>query len=97
MKINWKLRLQNKATLTALIFTIIGVVYKILSLLEIVPAIAQGTVEEIAELVIFILCFFGIVIDPTTAGTNDSERAMGYTEPYRTPVEDIDNDKDGGQ
>lgn len=83
MKINWKLRLQNKATLTALIFTLIGVVYKILSLLNIVPAIAQGTVEEIAELIIFILCFFGIVIDPTTEGTSDSVRAMNYTKPFK--------------
>lgn len=83
MKINWKLRLQNKTTLTALVFGLIGIIYKILSLLQIFPPVAQGAVEEIAELIIFVLCMLGIVIDPTTAGASDSKRAMGYSEPYK--------------
>ena len=84
MKINWKLRLQNKTTLTTLIFTVIAIAYKILSMCGVVPAVAQGQVEEIAELVIFVLCLLGIIVDPTTAGTSDSDRAMGYEEPYKT-------------
>lgn len=87
MKINWKLRLQNKTTLTALILGVIEIVYKILNLLNTVPPIAQGDVAEIVELIIFLLTWIGVVVDPTTAGVNDSERAMNYEEPYKTQKE----------
>lgn len=83
MKINWKLRLQNKATFTTIIFTLIAIVYKVLGFCGVIPAIAQGQIEELAELIIFVLCLFGILIDPTTAGTSDSARAMRYEEPYK--------------
>ena len=83
MKINWKLRLQNKTTLTAIILTVIAIIYKILGFCGVIPPIAQGQVEEIAELIIFVLWLLGIVIDPTTAGTSDSSRAMSYTEPFK--------------
>ena len=39
MKINWKLRLQNKTTLLALIGAIVALVYQVLGILEIVPAV----------------------------------------------------------
>ena len=81
MKINWKLRFQNKTTLTTMVFAVIAIVYKILSICGVIPAIAQGEVEEIAEMVIFVLCLFGIVIDPTTNGVSDSDRAMQYKKP----------------
>lgn len=81
MKINWKLRFQNKTTLTTMVFAVIAIVYKILSICGVIPAIAQGEVEEIAEMVIFVLCLFGIVIDPTTTGVSDSDRAMQYKKP----------------
>lgn len=91
MKINWKLRLQNKTTLTTLILAVIAIVYKILGLCGIVPAVAQGQVEEIAEIIIFILFMLGIVVDPTTEGVSDSVRAMNYTEPYKKLEEKEDN------
>lgn len=81
MKINWKLRFQNKSTLTTIVLAVIAIVYKILSLCGVIPPIAQGEVEEIAEMIIFVLCLFGIVIDPTTNGISDSERAMKYEKP----------------
>ena len=82
--INWKLRLQNKTTLTAIILALIAIVYKILDLIGIVPAITQDSVIEVAELIIFLLCLLGIVVDPTTNGIADSERAMNYNKPYIT-------------
>ena len=81
MKINWKLRFQNKSTLTTMVLAVIAIVYKILSVCGVIPAIAQGEVEEIAEMIIFVLCLFGIVIDPTTNGVSDSDRAMSYKKP----------------
>ena len=79
--INWKLRLQNKATLTSLIVLLISFVYTILDLLGIIPKFPQDTVVKIASMFIDILVFVGIIVDPTTQGVEDSLRAMTYTKP----------------
>ena len=76
MKINWNLRFQNKYTVTALITCLITFVYNILETLEIVPAIAEDSIIALAETVVMILVSVGILIDPTTSGTDDSELAM---------------------
>ena len=81
MKINWKLRLQNKATLTALIMAIVALVYQVLGVCGIVPRVSQDQVTTIISMVINILCLLGIVVDPTTAGIGDSNRALTYDEP----------------
>lgn len=83
MKINWKLRLQNKTTLAAIVAAIIALVYQILGLIGVVPAVSQGVVEQTASMVINLLVLLGIVVDPTTAGTSDSAQAMNYTEPRK--------------
>lgn len=81
MRINWRLRLQNKITLTAIIAAIIGVVYTVLSWFGIVPAVEQEALLQCAEAIIAILVLLGVVVDPTTEGANDSEQAMNYEEP----------------
>lgn len=78
---NWKLRLQNKATLTTLILAIVAFVYQMLGLFGVVPAISQNDVINIVGLVINLLVTLGIVVDPTTSGVTDSAQAMTYTEP----------------
>lgn len=83
MKINWKLRLQNKTTLLAIVAAGIALVYQILGLIGVVPAVSQGAVEQTASMVINLLVLLGIVVDPTTAGTSDSEQAMEYSEPRK--------------
>jgi len=84
MKINWKLRLQNKTSLTAIILAIVAIIYKVLGLFGIAPAISQDSIIEVVELVIFLLCLLGIVVDPTTNGVSDSTRAMTYNKPYKS-------------
>ena len=79
---NWKLRLQNKATLTTLILAIVAFVYQMLGLFGVVPAISQNDVINIVGLVINLLVTLGIVVDPTTSGVTDSERALSYDKPY---------------
>ena len=37
MNINWKLRLQNKATLTALVMALVALVYQVLGVCGVVP------------------------------------------------------------
>lgn len=83
MKINWKLRLQNKATLTALIMAIVALVYQVLGVCGVVPRVSQDQVTTIISMVINILCLLGIVVDPTTDGIGDSARAMTYTNPSK--------------
>lgn len=83
MNINWKLRLQNKTTLTALIMALVALVYQMLGVCGVVPRVAQDQVTTIVSMVINILCLLGIVVDPTTAGVGDSTRAMTYNEPRK--------------
>ena len=83
MNINWKLRLQNKTTLTALVLALVVLVYQVLGVCGVVPRVAQDQITTIVSMVINILCLLGIVVDPTTAGVGDSTRAMTYNEPRK--------------
>lgn len=78
---NWKLRLKNKATLTALIAVIVTAVYQIAGLLGFTVPIAQEQVLDGVGLVLTLLATLGILTDPTTEGVGDSEQAMSYEEP----------------
>lgn len=73
-KINWKLRLQNKVTLIALL----GAVFLMAQQfgLEIPKNIQDGV-----NTFVYILVLLGVVTDPTTAGLTDSERALEYYRP----------------
>lgn len=75
-KINWKLRLQNKVTLIALL----GAVFLMAQQfgLEIPQNIQDGV-----NTFVYILVLLGVVTDPTTAGLTDSERALEYYEPNK--------------
>lgn len=83
MKINWKLRFQNRVTLTAIVLAVIALVYQILGICGIVPAVSQETIVQLAGAVINLLVLLGIVVDPTTDGIGDSDRANGYESPYK--------------
>ena len=81
MNINWKLRLQNKTTLTAIIVTVVAIVYKCFDLAGCAIPVPEAEVLEVAELVVLLLGMLGIVVDPTTNGVSDSARAMQYNAP----------------
>jgi len=80
MNINWKLRLKNKTTLTAIVLACIAFVYQILGIIGVVPGISEAAAVEVAGMVINILVLLGIIVDPTTKGISDSERAQEYDE-----------------
>ena len=42
-------------------------------------------VMNIAGQVLTFLGLIGVIVDPTTAGVGDSERALGYEEPWEDP------------
>lgn len=81
MNINWILRLKNKATLTALIAAALAFGYQVAGIFGVVPPVAQDELAQAAMLLVNLLVALGVVVDPTTAGIGDSERAMNYTEP----------------
>lgn len=82
MKVNWKVRFKNKVWLTSFISLIVGFVFNILKMFEIVPAVTENLIMEIVGQFLTFLGLFGVIVDPTTAGMNDSIRAMGYVEPW---------------
>lgn len=81
MKINWKLRLQNKATLLAIISAIVVFVFSILNALGIETDMGQEQVMGIVATFLTILTSLGILVDPTTSGVSDSDRALAYEHP----------------
>ena len=81
MNINWKLRFQNKTTLTAIILALVALVYQVLGLFDVVPKISQDELTTVIGMVINLLCLLGIVVDPTTDGVGDSARALTYDTP----------------
>ncbi|MBQ9709490.1 MAG: phage holin [Clostridia bacterium] len=85
---NWKLRLQNKTTLITLIAAAVSLIYQVLAMFNIVPAITEEAILSVAGVAVNILCLLGIVVDPTTKGIADSERAMGYDLPSAGEVDE---------
>ena len=79
---NWKLRLQNPATLTALIAAAVAFVYQILSVLGITAPIDQSFFVQMGGLIVTILVSLGIIVDPTTKGLSDSTKALSYETPH---------------
>lgn len=79
--INWSLRFQNKVTLTALVLQVIAIVYAILGMFNVVPAIGEDVITNIAYMIIELLVLLGVVVDPTTKGIQDSDQAQQYTKP----------------
>jgi phi LC3 family holin len=83
MKINWKVRLKNKAFWVAIIPAI-------LLLVQAVAAVFGFTLDlgdignkliYVIEAAFTVLALLGIVTDPTTAGIKDSQQALTYDTP----------------
>ena len=83
MQINWKVRFKQKVFLTSFISLIVSFVYSMLALCDVFPAITKNQVLEFVNQGLALLGLLGIIVDPTTAGISDSERAMSYDEPYK--------------
>ena len=78
MKINWKVRLRNKTWLTSVIALTISFVYDLLSMLDFVPPLSEDWLLSLFQTILTLLTALGVVIDPTTQGAGDSDRAMRY-------------------
>ena len=82
MKINWKVRFKNKLWLGSFLSLIVSFVYSMLNLFDVFPAVTRNSILELLNQILTFLGLIGVLADPTTAGLGDSERAMGYEEPW---------------
>lgn len=85
MKINWKVRLKNKAFWLALIPAVLLLVQVVASIFgyELDLGELGNQLIEVVKIVFTILAILGIVTDPTTSGISDSTQAMTYTTPKK--------------
>ena len=88
MKVNWKVRFKNKIWLGSFLSLIIGFVYSMLALFDVFPEVTESLVLQLMNQVLTFLGLIGVIVDPTTAGIGDSDRAMTYVEPWN---DDVDN------
>lgn len=82
-QINWKVRFKNKAFWVALIPAV-------LLLVQVIAAVFGFTIDlgdlgnkllAVVEALFTVLAILGIVVDPTTKGIGDSNRALTYNDP----------------
>ena len=85
--INIKVRLRNKTFLLLFIPMVLSFIYTLLSYAGVVPKISEDEVTHLLFMLIEILAMLGIVVDPTTKGVSDSDRAMTYDKPYELPYD----------
>lgn len=90
MKINWTVRVKNKAFWVALIPAVLLLIQQVAGVfgfnLELTAL--QEQLVSIVGTVFALLAILGVVSDPTTPGAGDSDRAMSYTEPGKTASDD---------
>ena len=74
----------------------VSIIYKVLSLIGIAPSVDEHAILEVVSMVVDFLALLGVVVDPTTKGINDSERALTYlTENDVREKENLDNESEG--
>ena len=64
------------------IAVIVGFVFNLLKMFDIVPVVTENFVMNVIGEVLTFLGMIGVLVDPTTKGIGDSERAMSYDEPW---------------
>lgn len=82
MKLNWKVRFRNRIWLGSFLSLIVGFTYSMLALFDVFPEVTENLVLQLLNQLLTFLGLIGVIVDPTTAGLGDSERAMGYEEPW---------------
>ena len=88
MKINWKVRIKNPVFWLTIIPALTTCAYAVLGACDIVPALTENMVINIATAIITALTTVGVLVDPTTAGLGDSHLAMTYGAPRKDDTEE---------
>ena len=82
--INWKVRINNKQFWLAVIPALALVIQAVAAVFGYTIDLSTivGKIQAVVNAVFALLVILGIVVDPTTEGVKDSQRAMGYVEPW---------------
>ena len=85
MKINWTVRIKNKAFWVTIIPAVLLLAQQICAMFGVELNIAgvSNQLVSIAGTVFGILALIGVVNDPTTSGMSDSKQAMTYEAPKK--------------
>ena len=81
MKINFTVRFRNPMFWLTIIPAFASFVYTLLGCFGVVPAVSQDAFINALTAIITALTTFGVLVDPTTKGASDSDRAMSYKRP----------------
>lgn len=83
--INWKVRIRNKTFWMTVIPAVALVVQAVAGVFGFTLDFTTlvGKLLAVVDAVFTLLVILGVVVDPTTAGIADSERAMGYEKPWQ--------------
>lgn len=92
MKVNWKVRIKNKAFWLAVIPAVALVAQAVAAVFGYTIDLTTmvGKLQAVVNAVFALLVILGIVVDPTTEGIGDSNRAMTYDEPWKD--EEVDDE-----
>ena len=90
MNINWKVRIRSKWFWVALIPAVLLLAQQVLAIFGIQLDFqdVQAQLLAVVETVFLILGILGVIVDPTTKGFSDSERAMTYETPHEDGGDD---------
>lgn len=85
MKINWLVRVKNKAFWVAIIPAVLLVIQAMASVFGYTLDFGDlgNKLLAVVNAVFSALVILGVVTDPTTEGVTDSKQALTYTEPKK--------------
>ena len=83
MKINWKVRIKNKAFWLAIVPAVLLLIQVVAEAFGIALDLGElgNKIIAVVNAVFGLLAILGVVTDPTTKGVSDSERALTYDKP----------------
>lgn len=83
MKINWTVRLRNKAFWVALIPALLLLVQVVAAVFGFMLDLGDlgNKLLAVVNAIFAVLTILGVVTDPTTAGMSDSKQALSYQAP----------------
>lgn len=82
-KINWLVRVRNKAFWVVIIPAVLLLIQAIANVFGLTIDLGNlgNNLIAVVNAVFVVLSILGIVVDPTTNGVSDSDRALTYNEP----------------
>lgn len=82
MRINWRVRVRHKTFLVALFSLLLLLAQQLAAIFgyELTAQLSEQ-LTSMFNTILSILILLGVIVDPTTKGMNDSERACTYKSP----------------